>query len=398
MRTTAVTTVPTRVKKRLSAILLVAGLSASIGAAAQPFSVTAELFDGTDPDTLGLSAPAGIEHIAVYTAEAGESQYNHGAVLYAFADTLYLQWQSSRRDEDAADTSVLFARSRDGAHWSEPAVLENARDNAVVTSGGWWSAGDTLYAFINVWPNDLQPRGGHVEVLASSDGEHWENIGRPTFADGSPLDGVIEQDFHRYQNDRIVTALHRQPGLRATPIYTDDVSALSGWKPGAFANLSVEKAVSRELEPSSFQREDGALVMVFRDQQSSFRVLASLSRDNGETWSRAEPTNLPDSRAKQSAGNLPDGSAYLVNNPSGSKTREPLAITLSRDGIMFDRAFLLRAGGEQLAGPRYEGLYKRKGFSYPKSFVWRDHLYVAYGENKEDIVVTRVPVTSLLVE
>ncbi|WOX04521.1 sialidase family protein [Microbulbifer pacificus] len=395
---TVASTPSTRAKKWLRACLLPVILSTSFDASAQPFSVVEGLFNGAMPETMGLRFPVAVEHTTVFRGEQGKSQYNHGAVLYGFGDKLYLQWQSSARDEDAADTSVLYASSRDGLHWSEPRILEKARDNAVVTSGGWWSAGNTLYAFINVWPNDLQPRGGHVEVLASSDGIHWKNMGRPTFADGRPLNGVIEQDFHRYHGGRIVTALHRQPGLRATPIYTDDPSALSGWKPGEFANLSVENDVSRELEPSSFQRADGALVMVFRDQQSSFHVLASVSKDNGATWSQAEWTNLPDSRAKQSAGNLPDGSAYLVNNPSSSKSREPLAISLSRDGKTFDRAFLLRAGGNQLADPRYEGLYKRKGFSYPKSFVWKDNLYVAYGENKEDIVVTRIPLTSLMAD
>lgn len=396
MRFTLAITPSAHVKKRLWAFLLPVILGASIDTSAQPFSVVEGLFNGTMPETMGLQLPVGVEHITVYQGQEGKSQYNHGAVLYSFGNKIYLQWQSSARDEDAADTAVLYASSRDGLHWSEPRILEKARSNAVVTSGGWWSAGDTLYAFINVWPNDLQPRGGHVEVLASSDGIHWENTGRPTFADGRPLDGVIEQDFHRYHNGRIVTALHRQPGLRATPIYTDDPSALSGWKLGEFANLSVENDVSRELEPSSFQRADGALVMVFRDQQSSFHVLASVSNDNGATWSKTQSTNLPDSRAKQSAGNLPDGSVFLVNNPSSSKVREPLAISLSRDGKIFDRAFLLRAGGNQLAGPRYEGLYKRKGFSYPKSLVWNDSLYVVYGENKEDIVVTRIPLTSLL--
>jgi len=364
-------------------------------AAAQPFAIQPELFDAGQPDTLGLSVSAGVEHATIYRAQPTVSQYNHGVVLFAYGDTLYAQWQSSARDEDAADTSVLYASSRDGITWSAARTLAPARKGAVVTSGGWWSGAGRLYGFINVWPQDLKPRGGHVEVLASSDGVLWENIGRPTFADGSPLDGVIEQDFHRYQDGRIVTALHRQPGLLVQPVYTDDPSGLRGWQLGQFENLSVKKAVSRELEPSNFQRADGALVMVFRDQQSSFRVLAAVSKDGGKRWSRAVETNLPDSRAKQSAGNLPDGTAYIVNNPSGSKLREPLVITLSDDGAQFDRAFLLRAGGDAIPGPEFEGLYKRKGFSYPKSFVWKNHLYVAYAENKEAVKVTRIPLESL---
>lgn len=61
--------------------------------------------------------------------------------------------------------------------------------------------------------------------------------------------------------------------------------------------------------------------MVFRDQDSSFRQLASESTDRGVTWATPVLTAMPDSRAKQSAGNLPDGTAFLVNAPSGSIAR-----------------------------------------------------------------------------
>ncbi|WP_078083604.1 sialidase family protein [Microbulbifer mangrovi] len=381
-------------KKFLSALGASLCFSCSFSTVAQPFEVAPELFDISQPQNLGLAVPQGVETATVFQAEPGKSQYNHGAVLFAYNGTLYAQWQSSTRDEDAADTRVLYASSRDGLQWSAPVVLAPAREDAVVTSGGWWAAGDDLYAFINVWPNALSPRSGYPEVFTSHNGEGWSGPVRPQFASGEPLDGVIEQDFHTYCG-RLVTALHRQPGLRVTPIFTEDLSGLHGWKLGKFENSSVKKHVSRELEPSNFRRKDGSLVMVFRDQQSSFRVLAAESKDCGSSWSQAFKTNMPDSRAKQSAGNLPNGTAYIVNNPSGSKTREPLTITLSDDGALFDRAYLLRAGGDKLEGPRYTGLYKRKGFSYPKSYVWKDHLYVAYGENKEDIVVTRIPLASL---
>ncbi len=381
-----------------TAIFLLSSFFFSNAISAQPFSITGNLFDASDAATLGLSPAADTETATVFRAVPEISQYNHGAVLFSFKDKLYAQWQSSVRDEDAADTRVLYATSKDGLIWSAPQVLAPARDDAVVTSGGWWVHAGKLYAFINVWPQTVQPRGGHVEVLASQDGNEWSVPRVPRFASGEPLDGVIEQDFHQYGDGRILTALHRQPGLLTTPLYTDDPTGLGGWRTGNFKNLSVKKHVSREIEPSNFQRKDGALVMVFRDQQSSFRVLASVSEDKGKNWTRPQATNMPDSRAKQSAANLPDGTAYLVNNPSGSKTREPLVVSLSRDGKLFDRAFLLRAGGPQVEGPRYAGLYKRKGFSYPKSYVWKDCLYVAYAENKEDIRVTRVPLTSLVTD
>ncbi|MFH0989399.1 MAG: exo-alpha-sialidase [bacterium] len=106
--------------------------------------------------------------------------------------------------------------------------------------------------------------------------------------------------------------------------------------------------------------------------------------------------NSQDSRSKQSAGNLPDGTAFMVNNPSGNQDRIPLAITLSKDGFLFDKAYLVRSGGEDLQHLRYKGKYKRAGYSYPKSVLWGDYLYISYATNKEDVELTRIPIDSLL--
>ena len=82
-------------------------------------------------------------------------------------------------------------------------------------------------------------------------------------------------------------------------------------------------------------------------------------------------------------------------NVIDSRTRIPLAITLSQDGKLFDRAYLLRSGGTDLQPLRDEGQYKRVGFSYPKSMMWKDFFYAAYATNKEDAEITRVPLASL---
>ena len=84
---------------------------------------------------------------------------------------------------------------------------------------------------------------------------------------------------------------------------------------------------------------------------------------------------------------------FLVNAPRAEKLRVPLAITLSRDGRHFDRAWALR-GEVSLQPLRFEGRYKRPGFQYPKSVIWKDHLYVGYATNKEDVELTRVPLSS----
>ncbi len=364
--------------------------------AAIPFSVEDGLFDPSQPDTLGLVVAPGTETITVFRPGDDDNAFNHGAVITEFKGRLYVQWQTSRRDEDAPDTHAVYSTSIDGRSWTKPRIIGGSPPSAMTTSGGWWSHGDELVAYINVWPQagDIN-RGGHTMFVSSTDGVAWTEQAPVLDAKGQPINGIFEQDPRLLPDGRILSAFHVQPGLIVAPYFTDDPTGTHGWIRGQMENLPHEGDVSREIEPSWFRRRDSAVVMVFRDQAESFRKLASVSHDRGKTWTRPVLTNMPDARTKQSAGNLPDGSSFLVGNPVESRARYPLVVTVSRDGQVFDRAWLLRAGGEALPELRYAGRYKRQGYSYPKSAVIGDWLYVAYATNKEDIEITRVPLQSV---
>ncbi|MGQ2991394.1 MAG: sialidase family protein [Brevundimonas sp.] len=378
-------------------------LLSPLGEHAPPYALAPGLFDAARPD-LGLSAAPGTETFTVFAPTETTDRFSNGVVLIPFKGRLYAMWQASARDEDSADTHVVYSTSQDGERWSAPVVLVPRGDGGIMySSGGWVTDGDTLVAFANVWPDGFQSgAGGYAEYRTSTDGLTWSAPQRVTGADGAPVEGVIEQDPHLYDG-RLHTAFHMRPGMIARPWFTEDLLGRSGWRAGSYVNLprdisgaaaEHEKRLSREIEPSLFRRDDGCLVMVFRDEELSFRQIATESCDRGETWSAPVLTDMPDSRAKQSAGNLPDGTAYLVNAPNADRRRMPLAVTLSDDGRRFDRSFLLRGQGD-LQPLRFEGQYKRPGYHYPKSVVWNGHLYIGYATNKEDVQVTRVPLASL---
>lgn len=388
------------------------GLSLLVGLAAvgliaaapadPPYSAAPGLFQAGAPD-LGLEPAPGTQTFTVFAPGEATDRFSNGVVLMPFKGRLYAQWQSSARDEDAPDTWVAYSVSDDGETWRAPVALAHAGEGGLMrSSGGWWTDGQTLVAYVNVWPDGFQSgAGGYAEYRLSRDGETWSEPRRVMGADGRPVEGVIEQDPHLI-GGRLMTGFHLRPGMIAKPFYTDDPLGLSGWTEGRMQNLprdasgaaaEHEKRLSREIEPSLFQRDDCA-VMVFRDEELSFRQLASESCDRGVTWTTPVLTNMPDARAKQSAGNLPDGTAYLVNAPNTDRPRMPLAVTLSDEGRVFDRSFLLRGAGD-LQPLRYEGQYKRPGYHYPKSVVWNGALYVGYATNKEDVQVTRVPLAAL---
>jgi hypothetical protein len=383
-------------KKKLLLIITLAVLGISAFAQEAPFSISKKLFDTTQVNTLGLSFAKGVETYTIFSPQKEDYQYHHGVVLFPFKDYLYAQWQSSLKDEDAPETRIMYSRSKDGKQWSKPEVLVAPNEKGLVTNGGWCSDGNSLIAYICQWSADKkQPKQGTTLYIKSVDGISWTTPLPVLTKGGTPLMGIIEQDLRALPNGRIVTAFHEQPGLIAKPYYTDNPNGIAGWVSSEMQNLPHKKEMSRELEPSWFYRADGIIVMVFRDQHNSFKKLAAVSRDNAVTFSIPVLTNFPDSRAKQSAGNLPNGIVFQVNNPSGNKTRIPLVVTLSKDGKLFDRAFLVRGGGKDLQPLRREGLYKRIGYSYPKSIVWNSYLYVSYATNKEDVQISRIPLSSL---
>ncbi len=358
-----------------------------------PYSVAPGMFAPDQPD-LGLKRANGTRTFTVFRPQPGTDQFSNGVVPVEFKGRLYLQWQSSAKDEDSPDTWVAYSVSPDGETWSPPRTLAPAGGGPRMhSSGGWWTDGTVLVAYVNVWPDGFQSgQGGYAEYRLSTDGENWSAPQRVLGRDGRPVDGIIEQDPHSYDG-RLHTAFHLRPGMVVQPHYTDDPRGISGWVRGRMQNLPGKPPMSREIEPSVFQ-SGPCLVMVFRDQDSSFRQLAAVSCDRGETWTTPVLTAMPDARAKQSAGNLPDGTAFLVNAPNLGRERLPLAVTLSRDGRHFDRSFLLR-GADDLQPLRLAGRYKRPGYHYPKSIVAKGCLYVAYATNKEDVEITCVPLDAL---
>jgi len=366
------------------------------------FDVKDDLFDQNHTDTLGLAYPQGLETVTVWKADDNSDHYCNGVCLVGWNGKLYCQWQSSATDEDAPETRVVYAVSADGGRtWGDPIELVQdiavagvvGDDTAYCSSGGWFAAEDRLIAYINVWPG-MDPRGGFTYYMASTDGVNWTEPAPVTMADGSPMTAIFEQDPHVLASGRIVNAAHFQEGLIVCPIYTDDPHGVSGWKKGDFT-ASGTGTTSTEMEPSLFVQSDGTIVMIFRDQNSSYRKIISYSLDDGVTWSKPLQSEMPDARTKQSAGNLSDGTAFMAGSPVTNSLRSPLAVVLSADGKTFDTAFLLRSNASD---PEliYEGKAKRKGFHYCKSAVYEGYLYVGYATNKEAVEISIVPEASLM--
>ena len=100
-------------------------------------------------------------------------------------------------------------------------------------------------------------------------------------------------------------------------------------------------------------------------------------------------------------GVRPAGQAFFISNPNTVPSvthpsigrRNPLAISLSADGRLFDRAYSIRNTPTAM---RFQGVNKANGWQYPTAVAWGKHLYVAYSINKEDVGVTRIALAALV--
>ena len=85
------------------------------------------------------------------------------------------------------------------------------------------------------------------------------------------------------------------------------------------------------IQPSLARQRNGTIIAFCRDSgPPPFRVMASLSRDNGETWSAARDTDIPNPGSSLEVIVLRDGRWLIVYNDS-TKSRDNLTVAISED-------------------------------------------------------------------
>jgi hypothetical protein len=134
--------------------------------------------------------------------------------------------------------------------------------------------------------------------------------------------------------------------------------------------------------------------MIFRDGRRSKYLYHALSRDHGKTWSAPVRTNYPDATSKNLTGRLSNGWYYLISNPD-QQSRDPLAISFSRDGWTFAHPRALRLGAPEIRIPRRG---RNQGFQYPHVLERNGSFWVVYSMNQEDIEISEFKISDFGLE
>lgn len=141
---------------------------------------------------------------------------------------------------------------------------------------------------------------------------------------------------------------------------------------------------------AEFRRPDGSTVSIRDNLKNRGFYYAAEKAKPDDYYPPAEETNIP-GEAMPSAGNLPDGRAYLIAN---FDYRRNMYLMLSSDGRTFDTARLVR-------GARFrakKGIGKPNGPSGPnyfRSMVVGEKLWVVYSISKQEIGLTTIELGSL---
>jgi hypothetical protein len=382
--------------------VLAAGATAASSSADDRSPITDEaVWKNNQPDSFAVVSRPAVASEIVFAPGERDWKYSHHQSLTAFNDQLYAIWSSSERDEDSSGQRVMYSfRDKDG--WATPRILfqpDIQPDGRlrVLTAGGFHVFQGTLVAYAGDYSTDR--KSTRLLARTSKDGRIWDDV-RDLHVPVCPNHGPQPT-----ASGRLIIS-----GNTAFP-YTDDPSGLSGWKmsgiyprdmepfgdnPATFWPVAERCHYPNLCEGAFYETDDGVLHMLLRSTGKtwpppSFDMWESQSTDNGVTWSAPRQTSFSNTDAKFHFGQLPDGRFYCVNNPV-RVARIPLVLSISSDGIHFDRHYIL---GDERYKRRFDGGAKGGEYSYPHSLVFDGRLYVIVARQKETEEVFSVALSDL---
>ncbi len=354
----------------------------------------------------GFPEIGGIVHSPVFKADEARGGYNHHAHLVYFKGMFYACWSNQRYGEDGPGQRVMYATSKDGRQWSLPKTLFMApvpeapwgHKGVHLAAGRWTEWNGKLIASawlggVDAWRNidDTSRKDKQDKIHEFAVFKFYGDIFREIKSDGvtGPVFGFMEE----------------KPKDMLFKI-TDGKKTMPGFTPFVRKDYGKDQVDRQLCEAFTYKAKDGKTVALFRDGKHSHRLYVGFSSD-GEKWSVPRPTDIPDSPSATYAINLPDGTVLMVGNQMADQFdnpdkrhygRDPLMISVSKDGYIFDRAYAARIGQQKYTIPRRVVRGRGGGAQYPEMIRVDDMIYVIYSMGKEDIWVSSFPLKSIGLE
>jgi hypothetical protein len=313
---------------------------------------------------------------------AGGHRVNQHNYLVHHAGRFWAMWSDGPGESrghgkvpghDRAGQHVSFATSGDGLGWSAIGNLTGAPDEGYGwIARGFWVREGRLLALASRYKAPGYSGEGlslHAFELTSGEPPKWRHRGL-----------VFDDALNNFPPKRLPSGdwmMSRRDGHQNVHYLIGGVAGFNRWT--SYPAAGYTEQAQRPEEPYWWVLPNKAIVALYRDNARSGFLLRAFSTDNGRSWTPAVRTNFPDATSKFSGVQLPDGRYVLVSNPH-PKRRDPMALSVSDDGLLFNRMGYL-AGGRHV--------------DYPHVIEHDGNLYVAFGTAKQTVEVLTVRVSDL---
>lgn len=340
--------------------------------------------------------------------------YSHHPAITCFDGCLYAIWSNGRENEDDLGQRVLISACEQWPNWDAPRPLVDSlpgkHSELVLTAAGFHQHDGALVAYFGQYEysperiengrrqsGDMGHRDTCLRAVVSRDGRQWGEIvdlGVPIVPNHPPQPTA---------SGRLIIS-----GNISFP-YTDSLDGLTGWTPTGIYPPDMAATMYDDsegfwqvrdrmqwpvglCEGSFYQTDDGVIHMLLRSNVE--RLWVTESTDDGVSWRPPVETDFTDNATKFHFGRLPDGRFYYVGcpDPEPRWSRIPLVLSLSTDGIHFDRHHVI---ADDPYEQRRSGLCKGGDYGYPHTMLHRDWLYVIVSRRKEAVEVLRLPIAAL---
>jgi predicted neuraminidase len=223
-------------------------------------------------------------------------------------------------NEGAKDVKIWLSR-HDGTGWSAPEMAAEEPGFPCWNPVLFKSQRDTLFLFYKAGPSPMTWSG---LVRRSRDGgKTWS----PAEILPAGLLGPIKNKPIQRADGTILAGTSVE-SHRAWACWiersTDDGKS---WR--RFGPITLPDRPHGIIQPTLFETRDGRIIFLCRARGSAF-ICKAESRDNGETWSPAEKTDLPHNNSGLDLVRTGEGLIFLVYNHT-TRGRTPLNLALSKD-------------------------------------------------------------------
>lgn len=349
---------------------------------------------GFKPMLEGYQNPLNIDALTVldvdtaYVHEAPDENHRyHMLPQIAYFDDQFIAIWTAGPNEGLVGDHTVYATSKDGFNWSEMAfVTPETTGDKTEASDGLWIRNGELWALHQWMTQGAFNEGEHyygddLELRGSKwTGHGWDvhqTILTDCMLDKAP---ILLRTGKWY-------ATGRDRDFRTQMILGD----MGNWQRIIVPSPSDDVLLNEcTLMPTG----NGSIITYeYRNSMpmEPRRLLRSFSYDDGVTITTPVVTAFPDGESRRATMRLSDGRYVMCSNASNEERRKKLMLSVSDDGFVYDRVYILR--GEPTT-PKWGSINDRVGYQYPQMIQLGNYLWVIYSQSKEDIQISRVDVTT----